>query len=168
MLVAGTVASLRLDSAPPANGPTPVGGGLDASGIPGADADADRPAERADRGAVRVAPSAPSPTPKSPGPSPAGRRGPGGTCNASYYSDGQRTANGEIFDPNGYTAAHRTLPFNTRLRVTNVANGKSTVVRINDRGPFVADRCLDLSRAAFAAIASLSSGVVTVRYEIVG
>jgi rare lipoprotein A len=91
-----------------------------------------------------------------------------GTCVASFYSDGQLTANGEVFNPNDFTAAHKTFAFNTRLRVTNLANGKSTVVRINDRGPFVPGRCLDLSRAAFAAIASLSSGVANVRYEILG
>jgi rare lipoprotein A len=89
-----------------------------------------------------------------------------GTCDASYYDAGQQTADGEQFNPSGLTAAHATLPFNTKVRVTNVANGKSVVVRINDRGPYVDDRCLDLSRAAFGSIASLSSGVVDVRYEV--
>jgi rare lipoprotein A len=85
----------------------------------------------------------------------------------SYYADGQKTANGEQFDPNAFTAANKTLPFNTRVRITNPANGKSVVVRINDRGPFVAGRCFDLSRAAFAAIASLSSGVLSAaKYEV--
>jgi len=118
------------------------------------------------------APSSPAPpptkkptTPQSP-PSGGGSVVSSGTCGASYYSDGQRTANGEIFDPNAFTAAHRTLPFNTRVRVTNAANGKSTIVRINDRGPFVSGRCLDLTRAAFAAIASLNAGVITVKYEV--
>jgi rare lipoprotein A len=83
-----------------------------------------------------------------------------GTCGMSYYSDGQQTADGETFDPNAFTAANKTLPFNTRVRITNPANGKSVVVRVNDRGPFVAGRCFDLSRAAFAAIASLSAGVL--------
>jgi rare lipoprotein A len=91
-----------------------------------------------------------------------------GTCEASFYEDGQRTANGEQFDPNGFTAAHKTFPFNTKLRVTNLAGGRSVVVRVNDRGPFVPGRCLDLSRAAFAAIASLNSGVANVRYEVLG
>jgi rare lipoprotein A len=92
-----------------------------------------------------------------------------GTCGVSYYSDGQRTANGEQFDPNAFTAAHKSLPFNTRVRVTNPANGKSVVVRINDRGPYVSGRCLDLSRAAFAAIASLGAGVLpAARYEVLG
>ncbi len=91
------------------------------------------------------------------------------TCGVSYYSDGQRTANGEVFDPNAFTAASKTLPFNTRVRVTNPANGKSVVVRINDRGPYVSGRCLDLSRAAFEAIASLSAGVIpAAKYEVLG
>jgi hypothetical protein len=89
------------------------------------------------------------------------------TCKASFYDEGQQTANGERFDPNALTAAHKTLPFNTRIRVTNEANGKSVVVRINDRGPFVAGRCLDLSRAAFEAIASTSAGVATVDFQVV-
>jgi peptidoglycan lytic transglycosylase len=132
-----------------------------------------RPEDRADRSELRQAAS-PAPTttaPKPPRQQPPPGSGPvtsTGTCKASFYSDGQRTANGEYFDPNAFTAAHKTLPFNTRVRVTNLANGKSTVVRINDRGPFVASRCLDLSRASFAAIASLSSGVANVRYEVLG
>jgi rare lipoprotein A len=89
-----------------------------------------------------------------------------GTCGASYYDTGRVTANGERFNPDGITAAHRTLPFNTRVRVTNRANGKTVVVRINDRGPFVGGRCLDLSRGAFVAISSLSAGVATVDYEV--
>jgi rare lipoprotein A len=89
-----------------------------------------------------------------------------GTCKASYYDEPQGTANGETFDPDALTAAHKSLKFNTRVRVTNTANGKSVVVRINDRGPYIDGRCLDLSRAAFAEIASLNSGVTTVRYDI--
>jgi rare lipoprotein A len=89
-----------------------------------------------------------------------------GTCGASFYDEPQATANGETFNPNALTAAHKTLPFNTQVRVTNQANGKSVVVRINDRGPYVSGRCLDLSRAAFAAIANTSAGVANVKYEI--
>lgn len=89
-----------------------------------------------------------------------------GTCDASYYDEGQVTASGERFDPNALTAAHRNLPFNSEVRVTNVANGKSVTVRINDRGPFVSGRCLDLSRASFAQIANLGTGVIDVRYEV--
>lgn len=71
---------------------------------------------------------------------------------ASWYGSGHRTANGERFNPNGLTAAHRSLPFGTRLRVTNETNGRSVVVRINDRGPFVGGRIIDLSRGSAAAI----------------
>ncbi|MBF5030127.1 septal ring lytic transglycosylase RlpA family protein [Micromonospora sp. ANENR4] len=91
-----------------------------------------------------------------------------GSCGASFYAEGQMTANGESFNPNALTAAHKTLPFNTKVRVTNPANGKSVVVRINDRGPFIDGRCLDLSRAAFATIAATSLGHVNVRYEVLG
>jgi rare lipoprotein A len=89
-----------------------------------------------------------------------------GTCEASYYSEPQDTASGETFDPAVLTAAHKNLPFGSRVRVTNVANGESVVVRINDRGPFVDGRCLDLSQAAFKAISSLGAGIVDVRYEV--
>ncbi|WP_172967878.1 septal ring lytic transglycosylase RlpA family protein [Micromonospora sp. WMMA2032] len=91
-----------------------------------------------------------------------------GSCGASFYDEGQMTANGETFNPNALTAAHKTLPFDTRVRVTNPANGKSVVVRINDRGPYIDGRCIDLSRAAFAAIASTDLGEVDVRYEVLG
>jgi rare lipoprotein A len=89
-----------------------------------------------------------------------------GSCEASYYDEPQMTADGETFDPEALTAANKNLPFNSRVRVTNLANGKSVVVRINDRGPYVNGRCLDLSRAAFRSIASLGLGVVNVRYEV--
>jgi len=87
------------------------------------------------------------------------------SCEASYYDEGQHTASGEIFNSSALTAASPSLPFNTKVKVTNVANGRSVVVRINDRGPYTRGRCLDLSRAAFASIANLGSGVVDVRYE---
>lgn len=94
----------------------------------------------------------------------------GGTaCKASYYGPGlagSKTANGEIFDPRELTAAHKTLAFDTKVRVTNVANGKTVTVRINDRGPFVGGRCLDLSQAAFETIAPLSAGVASIRFEV--
>jgi rare lipoprotein A len=89
-----------------------------------------------------------------------------GACEVSFYADGSRTANGESFNPNGLTAAHKTLPFNTMVRVTNLANGKSVTVRINDRGPFVKGRCLDLARGAFTKIASTGAGVIDARYEV--
>ena len=71
---------------------------------------------------------------------------------ASWYGSGHRTANGERFNPNGLTAAHRSLPFGTRVRVENRRTGRSVVVRINDRGPFVRGRIIDLSQAAAEAL----------------
>ncbi|WP_232832193.1 septal ring lytic transglycosylase RlpA family protein [Nocardiopsis sp. FIRDI 009] len=96
--------------------------------------------------------------------------GQGGTCQASFYGAdlaGSATANGETFDPSALTAAHKTLPFNTMVRVTNTANGSSVTVRINDRGPYIDGRCLDLSTAAFEQIANTSAGVANVRWEVV-
>ncbi|MFI7422872.1 septal ring lytic transglycosylase RlpA family protein [Nonomuraea sp. NPDC049684] len=89
-----------------------------------------------------------------------------GTCGASYYGEPQMTASGERFNPSAMTAAHKTLPLGSRVRVINPRNGSSVTVRINDRGPYVGGRCLDLSRAAFDAIGSLGAGVMTVRYEV--
>jgi hypothetical protein len=90
-----------------------------------------------------------------------------GSCDASYSNQGYVTASGESFDPTGLTAAHQTLPFNSLVRVTNLANSESVVVRINDRGPFsYSDRCLDMSASAFASIADPGQGVVDVRYEV--
>ena len=87
---------------------------------------------------------------------------------ASYYGNehqGQRTASGEPFDANAYTAAHPSLPFGTRVRVTNLENGRSVVVRINDRGPYVPTRIIDLSLAAARAIGVARGGVVRVRIQ---
>jgi rare lipoprotein A len=80
---------------------------------------------------------------------------------ASYYGNelaGHRTASGERFDPGQLTAAHRTLPLGTKLRVTNPANGKSVVVRVNDRGPFARGRVLDLSKSAASQIGLVARG----------
>ncbi|WP_329105592.1 septal ring lytic transglycosylase RlpA family protein [Micromonospora sp. NBC_01699] len=129
---------------------------------------ATRTPERASRGKTRAAAPKPSATTKKPKPAAATPVVGSGTCGASFYDQGQLTANGENFDPSSLTAAHLTLAFNTRVRVINPDNGKSVVVRINDRGPYVGGRCLDLSRAAFAAIASTDLGAITVRYEILG
>jgi rare lipoprotein A len=88
---------------------------------------------------------------------------------ASYYADefdGRATANGEIYDMNSLTAAHQTLPFNTRVRVTNLTNGKSVVVRVNDRGPFKDDRIIDLSLGAAKKIGLIANGTAPVRLEI--
>lgn len=71
---------------------------------------------------------------------------------ASWYQVGRRTASGEAFNPNGLTAAHRSLPFDTRVRVVNEAIGRSVVVRINDRGPFTRGRIIDLSRGSARAL----------------
>jgi rare lipoprotein A len=79
---------------------------------------------------------------------------------------GRQASNGEIYDMNKLTAAHRTLPFETMVRVTNERNGKSTVVRITDRGPFVNNRIIDLSYAAAREIDSIGPGVVPVRLEV--
>jgi rare lipoprotein A len=177
VLIGAAVVSLRLG---PAGGP---------SSLTGADAADRSTASRADRGEPRTAQSttepvvtaldpasptpspspskATSPTPRRSQPAPSGSAVSSGTCGVSYYDTGSTTASGEPFDPNGMTAAHRTLPFNTRVRVTNPANGKSVVVRINDRGPFVSGRCLDLARGAFMVIASLGAGVISnARYEV--
>ena len=89
---------------------------------------------------------------------------------ASYYADefnGRKTSNGEIYDMHALTAAHRTLPFNTKVRVNNLENGKSIVVRINDRGPFKDDRIIDLSLGAAKAIGLIGPGTAKVRLEII-
>ncbi|MBU0728082.1 septal ring lytic transglycosylase RlpA family protein [Patescibacteria group bacterium] len=86
---------------------------------------------------------------------------------ASYYGDafhGKTTASGAVFDASGFTAAHKTLPFGTWLKVTNVENGESVYVEVTDRGPYVGDRVIDLSQAAFEAISPLSRGVITVSF----
>ncbi len=88
---------------------------------------------------------------------------------ASWYGgkfQGRLTANGETFDTNQLTAAHRTLPFDTIVRVTNQTNGHSVIVRINDRGPFVDDRVIDLSRAAADIIGLTAAGVAPVRLDV--
>lgn len=90
-------------------------------------------------------------------------------AHASYYHDrfnGRRTASGKRFDNNGYTAAHKKLPFGTKVKVTNESNGKSVIVEVTDRGPFSKAREIDLSRRAFMDIASnKNSGVVIVTIE---
>jgi rare lipoprotein A len=134
------------------------------------------------------APSQPAPTPPStnesaknstsvppahhpktpPAPAPVGYSEEG---QASWYGvpfNGRRASNGEIYDMYKLTAAHRTLPFETMVRVTNLNNGKSTTVRITDRGPFVDNRIIDLSLAAAREIDSVGPGVVPVRLEVIG
>lgn len=90
---------------------------------------------------------------------------------ASWYGPGfhgRKTANGERFDSQALTAAHRSLPFGTRVRVTNLNNGRSVTVRINDRGPFVGNRIIDLSAGAARSIGMIQSGVARVRLDILG
>jgi len=87
---------------------------------------------------------------------------------ASYYWQPQRVASGGWFNPNAMTAAHKTLPFGTRVRVTNKRNGQSVVVTINDRGPYVAGRVIDLSSAAAGAISMKGAGVAPVAIAVLG
>ena len=92
-----------------------------------------------------------------------------GSGEASYYGNelaGRPTASGEPFDPEGLTAAHRTLPLGSRVRVTNVRNGKSVVVRINDRGPFTGSRVIDVSRGAASRLGMLGAGTALVRLHL--
>lgn len=86
---------------------------------------------------------------------------------ASFYSDDQLTANGEKFNPNALTAAHPTLPFGTRLRVTNVTTGRFVTVRINDRGPFVAGRVVDVSYSAAETLGIVDRGIAKVKLDVV-
>jgi rare lipoprotein A len=90
---------------------------------------------------------------------------------ASWYGrehHGRRTASGERFDMKALTAAHPTLPFGTRVRVTNLTNNRSVVVRVNDRGPFKRGRILDVSRGAAAELDMIGAGTAKVRVEVVG
>lgn len=86
---------------------------------------------------------------------------------ASFYSEGERTASGEKFDAHELTAAHPTLPFGTKLRVTNVATGRSVTVRVNDRGPFVHGRVVDVSYSAAQSLGMVSKGIANVKLDVV-
>jgi rare lipoprotein A len=86
---------------------------------------------------------------------------------ASFYTEGTRTANGEKFDTHELTAAHPTLPFGTRLRVTNVATGRSVTVRVNDRGPYVPGRIVDVSYSAAESLGMVGRGVAKVKLDVV-
>lgn len=132
--------------------------------------------QRAGRGADRTPPAKPKAgkkaTPAKPKPRPkpkkkaAYRVVDSGACQASYYWESQPTASGEQFDPSELTAAHKTLPMGSKVRVTNRGNGQSVIVRINDRGPYVGGRCLDLSKAAMVSVGGTGSGVIPVRYQV--
>lgn len=93
-----------------------------------------------------------------------------GEGKASWYGPGfhgKKTASGEIYDMNDFTAAHKTLPFGTKVKITNLRNGKSIIVEVNDRGPYVKSRNFDLSKAAFSAIGNVNSGVISISYEVI-
>lgn len=85
---------------------------------------------------------------------------------ASYYAKGARTASGERFNPNAMTAAHRTLPFGTKVRVKSLKTGRSVIVRINDRGPFIRKRIIDLSAGAARALGIRKAGVARVSIRV--
>ena len=98
----------------------------------------------------------------------AGEAAAGSQCGkAAWYDLGGRTASGEPADGDGFSAAHRTLPFGTRVKVENLSNGKAVVVRVNDRGPFVGGRVIDVSRAAAVKIGLIRAGVAKVRVTVV-
>nr|WP_216629804.1 septal ring lytic transglycosylase RlpA family protein [Brevibacterium renqingii] len=97
--------------------------------------------------------------------------GESGSCPMSYYGggdgfDGRQTANGEAFDTNKLTAAHKSLPFGSKVKITNTANGKSVTVRVNDRGPYHGNRCFDLSKAAMEAVGGVGAGQINGKYEV--
>ena len=86
---------------------------------------------------------------------------------ASFYTEGTRTASGEKFNTNDLTAAHPTLPFGTRLRVTNVASGRSVEVRVNDRGPYVPGRIVDVSYSAAQSLGMVGGGIAKVKLDVI-
>jgi rare lipoprotein A len=86
---------------------------------------------------------------------------------ASFYTEGTQTASGEKFDANELTAAHPTLPFGTKLRVTNVATGRSVTVRVNDRGPYVPGRVVDVSYSAAQSLGMVGKGLANVKLDVV-
>lgn len=92
------------------------------------------------------------------------------TSFASFYHDkfnGRKTASGEIFSNKELTAANKTLPFGTEVKITNLISGKSVVVRVNDRGPYHSSRAFDLSKAAFNSIGDARKGTIAIEYEII-
>jgi rare lipoprotein A len=120
-------------------------------------------------GSVVEGPAAEEESPVQASPPPAKTRAAPGACSdgkkviSTYYWEGRRTASGERFDPQGMTAAHRTLPFGTRLTVSNPLTGKSVIVVINDRGPFVSGVGLDLSLGAAQALGMRGTGAVCIQ-----
>jgi rare lipoprotein A len=114
------------------------------------------------------APSAPAPAWRKKSLSTDGPRGSGQLGVASYYWQPQRVASGGWFDPNAMTAAHKSLPFGTLVRVTHLGSGRSVEVKINDRGPFIAGRIIDLSKAAAGVIGMTGQGIARVAVEVLG
>ena len=96
----------------------------------------------------------------------ASKKGSAGSGIASYYWQPQRTASGGRFNPNAMTAAHRSLPFGTKVKVTNKRNGRTVVVTINDRGPFIRGRVIDLSKGAAQVIGMTGAGLAPVSLEV--
>jgi rare lipoprotein A len=119
------------------------------------------PHERAPSSVVRVASTKPR------APSVASATGTKMAGLASFYSEGVQTASGEKFDAHELTAAHPTLPFGTKLRVTNVATGRSVTVRVNDRGPYVPGRIVDVSYSAAQSLGMIDKGVTNVKLDVV-
>jgi rare lipoprotein A len=115
---------------------------------------------------TRVAVAAKKPTPAAAGTPGAATQGESYGL-ASYYGQGSQTASGEKFNANELTAAHRTLPFGTRVRVTNVATGRSVTVRVNDRGPYVPGRIVDVSHSAAESLGIVGRGVAKVKLDVV-
>lgn len=138
-----------------------VGGSINDVAIRELDSDAAAPQESL----IKQAPV----TPIAPAPKPSPRVVHSARGEASWYGPGfygNRTANGEVFRPGTLTAAHRTLPFGTKVRVTNLWNGRSTVVRINDRGPFHGNRVIDLAHGAAQTLGVTASGIAQVRLDV--
>lgn len=92
--------------------------------------------------------------------------GQSGSCFAGYVATGTVTASGEKFDPKAYTGANLSLPFGTKVQITNTETGESVVIRINDRGPYAGDRCFDLTSSAYQRIAPLTESEVKIEYEV--
>ena len=147
----------------PAPAPDPIVLGTGSAGVKG---------DVASVPAMEAPPAEVAPLPTEPEPAPEPEEEAGvhhESGEASYYGEelaGRPTASGEAFDPAKLTAAHRTLPLGTRLRVTNTRNGESVVVRVNDRGPFAKRRVLDLSKGAAKRIGMLRSGTARVKIEL--
>ena len=150
----------------PAHGHRAIGvAGRQPAGVPGAGGAA---APGIGRDHRRVAAASRKHTRSPPGRPPPNRRPStdGSVGIASFYKHGSKTANGEQFNPGELTAAHRTLPFGTRLRVTNVATAQSVTVRVNDRGPFIPGRVVDLSHSAAEVLGMVDRGITKVKLEV--